>query len=74
MANSTQTETVLHFLNILGIQAEITHDELWGDVVVIDAKTYQRYRRQLDAWFMSVGQAGEYVYLTQRLRGTGNTK
>ncbi len=69
----SEREDILHFLRLIGIEAQILHDDISGKLVSVETAAYEEHHRQIDAWFTVVRQIGKHSYFTIRLRGTGQT-
>jgi hypothetical protein len=62
-----------HFLDVIGIPAEVqlTFEDEY--VVIVETDAYNSRRAYIDRWFTIVDRGDDRVILKERLRGTGNT-
>lgn len=69
----SEQEDVVSFLDHLGLEADVLHDDVSGKLFSIRTAAYEANRRQVDAWFTFVRQIGEHSFFKVRMRGTGKT-
>lgn len=67
-----EVQNMIPLLERIGIEAYVMPDAIYGKLVMINSETYERYQRQVDAWFTFVRQIGKNSYFRVRLRGRGD--
>jgi len=70
---STAIDSIRELLAHMGVPAEVQVDSGNENLIIIETEQFNRRRAWIETWFTLIEQSGNYSYLRERARGTGQT-
>ena len=73
MIHTEHINLLREFLKLVGIPADVAPTEDRHCLITIPAEAYEEQRAYINAWFTPIALEEDYIVLTERMRGSGDS-